>query len=89
MLIDKVKNSNLNDESRLIFNYRNVYKDMPGCALILIFKVHNYLSDPRYKYFLSTNIKHGYFTIKTYSVNRYVFTFYINSIGQLQPTRMS
>jgi hypothetical protein len=81
VLVDKVKNPGLNDEFRLTFNYRNVYKDMPECALILVSKVHNYLSDPRHEYFLSVDIKYGYFAIKTHLADRYVFAFYIDSIG--------
>lgn len=88
MLVNKIKNPDPNDESRLTFNYRNVYKDMPEYALILISKIHDYLSDPHYEYFLSADIKYGYFTIKTHLANRYVFTFYIDDINQLQPTKM-
>jgi hypothetical protein len=83
ILIDKVKNPDPNDEPRLTFNYRNVHKNMPECALVLASKVHDYLSDPRYEYFLSADIKHGYFAIKTHPANRYVFAFYIDSINQL------
>ena len=83
MLIDKVKNPGLNDESRLIFNYRNVYKDMPECALVFTSKIYNYLSDSRYKYFQSADIKYRYFAIRTYLADKYVFTFYIDGIGQL------
>jgi response regulator RpfG family c-di-GMP phosphodiesterase len=81
MLVDKVKNSGLNDESRLTFNYRNVHKDIPKCAFILASKVHDYLSDPRHEYFLSADIKHKYFAIKTHPTNKYVFAFYINGIS--------
>jgi hypothetical protein len=88
VLVNKVKNPDPNNEPRLTFNYRNVHKDMPECALILASKVHNYLSDPRHEYFLSANIKHGYFAIKTHPADKYVFAFYIDGIGQLQPTRM-
>jgi hypothetical protein len=81
VLVDKIENPNLNNESRLTFNYRNVYKDISECALILTFKVYDYLSDPRHEYFLSADIKYGYFIIKTYLTDRYVFAFYIDNIN--------
>jgi hypothetical protein len=81
VLVDKVENLGPNDEFRLIFNYRNVHEDMPGCAFVFASKVYDYLSDPRHEYFLSADIKYGYFAIKIYLADRYVFAFYIDGIG--------
>ena len=64
-------------------------EDMLKSYLKLIFKVHNYLSDSRYKTFFQADIKHEYFSVILHSEDCHLFTFTILKIRQLQSTRMS
>jgi transposase InsO family protein len=75
-------------EMRITFNYRNVHENMPGTFLQLTSEVHDYLSDPRHGCFMQYDIKHAYWSLAVHPDDRHYFAFYIDGIGQLQPTRM-
>ncbi len=88
VFINKIENPTSQDKPRMIFNYSQINKDMPGCHLKLAAKVYDYLSDPRHKVFIQTNIKYAYFSVNLYPNDRHIFTFIIPKIGQLQSTRI-
>ena len=46
--MNKMKNSKLNDESRLTFNYSKVKKEMFKSYLKLSLKIHDYLTNSRH-----------------------------------------
>jgi hypothetical protein len=48
-------------------------------------KVHDYLANPRYKWFLKFDLKDAYWVILVYLEDRYYFIFTISGIGQIQP----
>src|ERR1700733_353800 len=75
-------------EMRITFNYRNVHEVMPGTFLQLTSEVHDYLSDPRHGCFMQYDIKHTYWSLAVHPDDRHFFAFYVDGIGQLQPTRM-
>ena len=88
VMVNKVDNLTPEDESRTMFNYSNIKETMPECYLELMFKVHDYLTDPHHKVYFMADIKHGYYNVLLHSDNQHIFAFIISGIGQLQPIWM-
>ena len=65
----------------MIFNYFRITKLLSGIYLKLSFKVHDYLSNSRYEYLFTIDLKYVYLTILLYPNNRYYFTFIILGVG--------
>jgi len=80
VIVNKVENPKPSDEPRITFNYSRVYKDLPSYHLELSSKVYNHLSNLRYSYLFSANLKYAYLTIPLYYKDRYYFSFTISSI---------
>ena len=89
ILVDKsVESKAGKHEFRVAFNYRNVIEDKPGCYVVLMSEVHDYLSHPSHGCYFQLDLKHAYWSIGIYPPHRHFFAFSIPGIGQLQPTRM-
>ena len=88
IIIDKIDKVFIEHEPRIIFNYFNVKKIMPGSHLKLIFNIYDYLSDLKSKIYMQVDFKHVYYSIKIYLKNRYVFAFSILDLIQLQSIRL-
>jgi len=88
MIVDKVADSTLKNESRITFNYFRVTKDLSDTFMKLNSKIHNNLTDSRHKCLMTVNLKHAYLTIDMHSKNKYYFAFIISEIDQLQSIRM-
>ena len=84
-MVNKVDNPTPENESRTMFNYSNIKETMSECYLELMFKVYDYLADPRHKIYFMTDIKHGYYNVLLHPDNQHIFAFIISGIGQLQP----
>jgi len=80
VIINKVSDLILEDEPRITLNYSRVYKDLLGIFLELSLKVHNNLSNPRYKNLIAVDLKYAYITIPLHLDNRYYFAFTISGI---------
>jgi len=80
VIIDKVSNLILEDEPRITLNYSRIYKDLLGIFLELSLKVHNNLSNPRYRNLIAVDLKYAYIIIPLYLDNRYYFAFTIFEI---------
>ena len=80
-MIDKIKDSQLNNESHIIFDYFHVIKLFSDTHLKLFFKIYNYLFNPPHKYLFSINLKHAYLTILLYLNNKHYFAFTIFDIN--------
>ena len=76
-----MKNSQLENESRIIFDYSRIYKDLLECYLKLFFRVYNNLLNLRHKYLFIIDLKYTYLTISLYKNNRYYFAFIIVEIN--------
>ena len=83
-----MKNFIFENESRMIYDYFHVTKKLFEIHMQLMIKCHDYFSDFRHEYFMITDLKHAYFTIKIYSDDREFFAFIILDLKQLQSTRM-
>lgn len=88
MIVDKVADSTLKNESRITFNYFRVTKDLSDTFMKLNSKIHDNLTDSRHKCLMTVNLKHAYLTIDMHSKNKYYFAFIISEIDQLQSIRM-
>ena len=80
IIIDKVKNSTSKNKSYITFDYFRVIEFLLDFYLELSLRVYNYLSNPRYKYLFSTNLKYTYLIISLYLDDRYYFAFIILEI---------
>ncbi len=78
ILIDKVKNSTSENESRMIFNYFKIVKKLSSTHMQLMIECHDYLFDSRHECFMIADIKHAYFMIYIHSDDQKYFSF-INS----------
>ena len=87
-MIDKIKNSQLNNESHIIFDYFYVIELFSDAHLKLSSKVHDHLFNSRYKCLFSADFKHIYFTISLHLNNKHYFAFTIFDIDQIQFTRI-
>ncbi len=83
VIIDKVKNSISQDESRVIFDYSRVHEKLSRSFLELSFKIHDNLFDLRHKIFFSIDLKHVYLTISMHLDDRHYFVFFISDIDQI------
>ena len=77
VIIDKVKNSTLKNELRIIFDYLKIIKIFLETYVELSNKVHDNLSYLYHKCLFAANFKHAYLIILMYSKNQYFFTFCI------------
>jgi len=59
----------LEDEPRVTLNYSRIYKDLLGIFLELSLKIHNNLSNPRYRNLIAAELKYTYITIPLYLDN--------------------
>jgi hypothetical protein len=66
MLVNKIKNSEFADESRMTFNYSRVVKKLSEVYMFFISFCHNYLSNSRHECFMITDLKHVYLMIHVY-----------------------
>ena len=82
-MIDKIKNSQSNNEPRIIFEYTRVIELFSNAHLELSSKIHNYLFNSRYEYLFSTDLKHVYLTISLHLKNKHYFMFTIFDINQI------
>jgi len=80
VIINKVSNLTLEDKPRITLDYSRIYKNLLGIFLELSLKVHNNLSNPRYKNLIAIDLKYAYITIPLYPDNRYYFAFTISRI---------
>jgi len=80
VIIDKVSNLTLEDEPRITLNYSRIYKDLLEIFLELSLKVHNNLSNPRYRNLIAVDLKYAYITIPLHLDNRHYFAFTISRI---------
>ncbi|KAI0992935.1 hypothetical protein K3495_g15249, partial [Podosphaera aphanis] len=80
------KDSDPNSEMRVTFNYSRVSEVMPGCHMVLLREVRDYLSDPRHSLFCQFDFKNAYWAISVHPDDRHILAFFVDGIGQLQPT---
>lgn len=80
VIINKVDNSQLTDESCMIFDYSRVIELLSGFYLELFSKVYDYLFNLRYSYLFLVDLKYVYLTIFLYFDDRYYFVFTIFGI---------
>ena len=88
MIIDKIENSTLKDESRITFDYFKVKKMMSEIYIKFNSKVHDILSNFRHDVLFITNLKYVYFIILLLKKCRHYFASTISKINQIQSTRM-
>ncbi|KAI1000816.1 hypothetical protein K3495_g7381 [Podosphaera aphanis] len=81
-----MKESVPNSEMRVTFNYSRVTETMPGCHMVLLREVRDYLSDPRHSLYCQFDFKNAYWAISVHPDDRHIFAFFVDGIGQLQPT---
>ena len=81
--MNKVENSKLDNESRIIFNYFKIIKLFSNAHLELNFKIYNYFLNFKYDCFFSTDLKHIYFIILFHFNDRHYFVFTIFEINQI------
>lgn len=67
VIVDKVTNSTLKNESRIIFNYFRVTKDLLNTFMKLSSKVHDNLTNSRHEYLMTADLKHMYLIINMHS----------------------
>ena len=89
VMINKVNNFISENESRTTFNYSNIKETMSECYLELMFKVHDYLTDPHHNVYFMTDIKYNYYNVLLHSDDQHIFAFIISDIEQLQLIQMS
>jgi len=80
VIINKVSDPTLEDKPRITLNYSRVYEDLLGTFLELSLKVHNNLSNPRYRNLIAADLKYAYITIPLHLDNRHYFAFTISGI---------
>lgn len=83
-----MKNPDLEDESRITFDYSRVVEELPRAHMPLIAGCHDYLSDSKHQCFMIADLKHAYFTVLVHSKNKKFFAFSIPEMRQLQLTQM-
>ncbi len=88
IIVDKVKNSISQNESRITFDYFKIHEKLSDSFLKLSSKVHDNLFDLRHKMFFSVDLKHVYLIIFMHSDDRHYFAFFIFEIDQVQSTRV-
>jgi hypothetical protein len=88
VLMNKMKNSISNDESRMTFNYSRVIEKLSDIHMQLMSECHDYLSNLRHECFMIADLKHAYFMMYIHSNDRKYFAFIISELDQLQFTRM-
>ncbi|KAI0997189.1 hypothetical protein K3495_g10996 [Podosphaera aphanis] len=81
-----LKDSDPNSETRVTFSYSRVSEVMPGCHMVLLREVRDYLSDQRYSLFCQFDFKNAYWAIGVHPYDRHILAFFVDGIGQLQPT---
>ena len=87
--MNKMKNSDLDDEFRLIFDYFKINEKLSEIYLKISFKIHDILFNSIHDCLFSIDLKHVYFIINLHENDRHFFAFTIFDMKQLQPTRMS
>ena len=75
-------------EMRITFNYSYVKENMPGSFMELMTEIHNYLAFLDHKCFLQFDIKNAYWSIVQHPQDRFIYAFYVSTLGEVQPTRM-
>ena len=80
MIVDKFENPRLKDESRIIFDYLKIYKNLLKIYIKLSSKIYDYLLNPNYKCFFKIDFKYIYLTISLYFEDRQYFAFIILNI---------
>jgi hypothetical protein len=88
MLVDKMKNPESNDESRMTFDFSRMIEELSDTHMSLMFSCHDYLSNFNHECFMIANLKHAYLMIQVHSEDRHYFVFIISDMSQLQSTRM-
>ena len=69
------------DESRMIFDYSRITELFFGAHMELNSKIYNHLSNSRYEYLFSADLKHVYFIVLLYPDDKHYFAFTISGIG--------
>jgi hypothetical protein len=88
VLVDKVKNSTSENESRMTFDYFRVIEELSDTHMQLMTECHDYLSNSRHECFMIADLKHAYLMMYIHSDDRKYFVFIISELDQLQSTRM-
>ena len=68
-MIDKIKDLQLNNEFRIIFDYFRIIKLIFNAHLKLFSKIYNHLFNSRYECLFLADFKYAYFTISLYLNN--------------------
>ena len=87
--MNKMKNSDSDDESRFIFDYFKINEELSEIYLKFSFKTHDILFNSVYECLFSVDLKHAYFIINLHENDRHLFAFIIFNMKQLQLIRMS
>ena len=88
VLMNKVKNSKLTDESRLTFDYSWIIEMSSEIHLQLASDCHDYFSNSRHDCYMIVDLKHEYQIVTLHSESRSYFAFIISELNQLQFTKM-
>ncbi|KAI0993056.1 hypothetical protein K3495_g15128, partial [Podosphaera aphanis] len=88
VLVDKTSNPEWGAEPRITFNYRNVKEDLPGARMPLMSTIHEFLDDPKWKFFCQFDFKHSYWSIALDQKSRQYLAFTLDDLQQMQPTRL-
>ncbi|POS82252.1 hypothetical protein EPUL_005966, partial [Erysiphe pulchra] len=88
VLVDKTSDPEWGAEPRITFNYRNVKEDLPGARMPLMSTIHEFLDDPKWKFFCQFDFKHSYWSISLDQKSRHYLAFTLDDLQQMQPTRL-
>ena len=87
--MNKMKNSDSDDEFRLTFDYFKINEELFEIYLKFSFKTHDILFNSVHDCLFLVDLKHVYFIINLHENDRHFFAFTISDMRQLQLTRMS
>lgn len=87
-MIDKIEDSKFINKLKITFDYFRIIKLFFETHLKLNLKIHDHLSNFKYKCLFFVDLKHAYFIISLHFKNKHYFVFTISDIKQIQSTRM-
>ncbi|KAI1003660.1 hypothetical protein K3495_g4544 [Podosphaera aphanis] len=59
---------------------------MPGCHVVLLREIRDYLADPCHVLYCQFDFKNAYWSINVHPDDRHILAFFVDGISQLQPT---